>query len=146
MKEFHKKYSANDLYGLPKTCQEALDLALTCPKAKQTIQKTTNPATKVRFQHIQEAKVLGFEVDPYTNIDIAELLFSLEDLQHLRYHFEVFSVVSLFGLTTDEEDWVACLDVYLDTRDAQIAYEERARKTWQEQNQTSGACKPDDDS
>ncbi|KAM1093345.1 hypothetical protein ACFX2B_008355 [Malus domestica] len=37
MKEFHKKYSANDLYGLPKACQEALDLALTCPNAEQII-------------------------------------------------------------------------------------------------------------
>ncbi|KAM1891393.1 hypothetical protein ACFX14_034677 [Malus domestica] len=37
MKEFHKKYSANDLYGLPKACQEALDLALTCHNAEQII-------------------------------------------------------------------------------------------------------------
>ncbi|KAM1529735.1 hypothetical protein ACFX1Z_018907 [Malus domestica] len=34
MKEFHKTYSANDLYGLPKACQEALNLALTCPDAE----------------------------------------------------------------------------------------------------------------
>ncbi|KAM2983339.1 hypothetical protein FF2_009283 [Malus domestica] len=32
--QFHKKYSANDFYGLPKACQEALDLALTCPNAE----------------------------------------------------------------------------------------------------------------
>ncbi|KAM2352166.1 hypothetical protein ACFXTH_006879 [Malus domestica] len=37
MKEFHKKYSANDLYGLPKAYQETLDLALTCPNAEQII-------------------------------------------------------------------------------------------------------------
>ncbi|KAM1114306.1 hypothetical protein ACFX2B_046314 [Malus domestica] len=37
MKEFQKKYSANDLYGLPKVCQEALDLALTCPDSEQII-------------------------------------------------------------------------------------------------------------
>ncbi|KAM1195014.1 hypothetical protein ACFX2J_021567 [Malus domestica] len=49
MKEFHKKYSANDLYGLPKASQEALDMALTCPDAKQIIQKTTDPAMKARF-------------------------------------------------------------------------------------------------
>ncbi|KAM1513248.1 hypothetical protein ACFX1Z_024700 [Malus domestica] len=55
MKEFHKKYSANNLYGLPKACQEALDLALTCPDAEQIIQKTTNPTMKARFQHIREA-------------------------------------------------------------------------------------------
>ncbi|KAM2724731.1 hypothetical protein EV1_027519 [Malus domestica] len=134
IKEFHKKYSANDLYGLPKACQEALDLALTYPDAEQNIQKTTDPAMKARFQHIREAKVLGFKVDPYTNIDIVELLFSLEDLQHLRYHFEVFSAVSLFGLTIDEEDRVARLDAYLDIRDARITYEERARKTLQEKN------------
>ncbi|KAM1600636.1 hypothetical protein TB2_024418 [Malus domestica] len=128
MKEFHKKYSANDLYGLPKACQEALDLALTCPDAEQIIQKTTNPTMKARFQHIREAKVLDFEVDPYTNIDIAELIFSLEGLQHLRYHFEVFLAVSFFGLTANEKDRVARLNTYLDTRNAQIAYEERARK------------------
>ncbi|KAM1790486.1 hypothetical protein ACFX12_034542 [Malus domestica] len=34
MREFHKKFSANDLYGLPKACQKALDLALTCPDAE----------------------------------------------------------------------------------------------------------------
>ncbi|KAM2325981.1 hypothetical protein ACFX1X_025262 [Malus domestica] len=39
MKEFHKKYSAKDLYGLPKACQKALNLALTCPDAEQIIQK-----------------------------------------------------------------------------------------------------------
>ncbi|KAM1011807.1 hypothetical protein ACFX13_047872 [Malus domestica] len=146
MKEFHKKYSTNDLYGLPKVCQEALDLALTCPDAEQIIQKTTDPAMKARFQNIRKAKVLGFEVDPYMDIDIAELHFSLEDLQHIRYHFEVFSAVSLFGLTTDEKDRVARLDAYLDTRDARITYEERVRKTLQGQNQTPDASGPDDDS
>ncbi|KAM1480210.1 hypothetical protein ACFX2I_027381 [Malus domestica] len=80
MKEFHKKYSANDLNGLPKACQEVLDLALTCPDAEQIIKKTTDSAMKARFQHIREAKVHSFEVDPYTDIDIAELPFSLEDL------------------------------------------------------------------
>ncbi|KAM2855994.1 hypothetical protein PS2_000407 [Malus domestica] len=114
MKEFHKKYFANDLYGLPK--------------------------------HIREAKVLGFEADPYTDIDTAELPFSLKDLQHLRYHFEVFSAISLFGLTVDETERVARLDAYLDTRNARIAYEERARKIRQEQSPTPYACKPEDDS
>ncbi|KAB2620547.1 beta-glucosidase 24-like [Pyrus ussuriensis x Pyrus communis] len=136
MREFHKKYSANDLYGLPKACQEALDLALTCPDAEQIIQKTSDPAIKARFQHIREARVLGFEVNPYTDIDADELPFSLEDLQYLRYHFEVFSAVSLFGLTVDEEKRIARLDTYLDTRNAHIAYEERARVT-QDQNKSS---------
>ncbi|KAB2600207.1 hypothetical protein D8674_010478 [Pyrus ussuriensis x Pyrus communis] len=136
MREFHKKYSANDLYGLPKACQETLDLALTCPDAEQIIQKTSDPAIKARFQHIREARVLGFEVDPYTDIDTSELPFSLDDLQHLRYHFEVFSAVSLFGLTADEEKWIARLDTYLDTRNARIAYEERARIT-KDQHQSS---------
>ncbi|KAM0956066.1 hypothetical protein ACFX2A_024887 [Malus domestica] len=90
---------------------------------------------KTRFQYIREARVLGFEVDPYTNIDITELPFSLEDLQHLRYHFKVFLAVSLFGLTVDEKDRVTRLDTYLDTRDARISYEERARKTLYEQSQ-----------
>ncbi|KAM1473617.1 hypothetical protein ACFX2I_029728 [Malus domestica] len=83
MRKFHKKHSANDLYSLSKACQEALDLALTCPDVEQIIQKTTDPAMKAKFQYIREARVLGFEVDPYTNIDIAELHFSLEDLQYL---------------------------------------------------------------
>ncbi|KAM1693977.1 hypothetical protein ACFX13_033878 [Malus domestica] len=110
MHKFHKEHSANDLYGLPKACQEALDLALTCPDAEQIIQKTTDPAMKARFQHIREARVFGFEVDPYTNIDMAELHFSLEDLQYLRHHFEVFFTVSLFGLTAYKKDRVAQLD------------------------------------
>ncbi|KAM2605923.1 hypothetical protein TB2_034666 [Malus domestica] len=87
---------------------------------------------KARFQYIREAKVLNFKVDLYTDIDIAELPFPLEDLQHFRYHFEVFSAVSLFGLTVDEKDQVVRLDAYLDTMEAQISYEERARKTLQE--------------
>ncbi|KAM1325746.1 hypothetical protein PS2_046336 [Malus domestica] len=86
MKEFHKKYSANNLYGLPKACQEALDLALTYPDAGQIIQKTTDPTIKARFQHIQEARVLGFEVDPYTDIDTDEVPFSFKDLQHIRFN------------------------------------------------------------
>ena len=135
MREFHKKYSANDLYGLPKECQKALDLALTCPDAEQIIQKTTDPAMKARFQHIREARVLGFEVDPYTDIPIAELPFSLEDLQLLRYHFEVFSAVALFGLTAEEEKRVERLDAYLDTRNSRIAYEEQVRRSSQVQSE-----------
>ncbi|KAM1980620.1 hypothetical protein ACFX15_037213 [Malus domestica] len=34
MREFHKKHSANDLYGLRKACQDTIDLVvLTCPDA-----------------------------------------------------------------------------------------------------------------
>ncbi|KAM2325982.1 hypothetical protein ACFX1X_025263 [Malus domestica] len=46
----------------------------------------------------------------------------------------------------DEKEWMARLDVYLDTRNARIAYEERARTIRQEQNPTPDACTPDDDS
>ncbi|KAM2620250.1 hypothetical protein TB1_036299 [Malus domestica] len=127
MLEFHKKHSANDLYGLPKACQDTIDLVLTCPDAERIIQKTSDPGLKARFQHIREARVLGFEVDPYTDIDTADLPFSLEDLQYLRYHFEVFSVVSLFGLTADEIARVARLDAYLDTRDARLHYQEQVQ-------------------
>ena len=34
MREFHKTHSANDLYGLPKACQDTIDLVLTCPDAR----------------------------------------------------------------------------------------------------------------
>ncbi|KAM1757612.1 hypothetical protein ACFX11_006849 [Malus domestica] len=102
MREFHKKHSANDLYSLPKACQDTIDLILTCLDAERIVQKTLDPGLKARFQHIREARVLGFEVDPYTDIDAADLHFLMEDLQYLRYHFEVFSAVSLFGLTVDE--------------------------------------------
>ncbi|KAM1156997.1 hypothetical protein ACFX2B_027421 [Malus domestica] len=127
MREFHKKHSANDLYGLPKACQDTIDLVLTCLDAERIIQNTSDPGLKARFQHIREARVLGFEVDPYTDIDAADLPFSLEDLQYLRCHFEVFSGVSLFGLTTDKITRVARLNAYLDTRDACIMYQEQAR-------------------
>ncbi|KAM1035862.1 hypothetical protein ACFX2J_038872 [Malus domestica] len=127
MREFHKKHSANDLYGLPKACQDTIDLVLTCPDAERIIQKTSDPGLKARFQHIREARVLGFEVDPYTDINAADLPFSLEDLQYLRYHFEVFSAVSLFGLTTDEIARIARLDAYLDTRDARLHYQDQVQ-------------------
>ncbi|KAM1457004.1 hypothetical protein ACFX13_035085 [Malus domestica] len=127
MREFHKKHSPNDLYGLSKACQDTIDLVLTCPDTERIIQKTSDPGLKARFQHIREAHVLGFEVGPYTDIDAADFPFSIEDLQYLRYHFEVFSAVSLFGLTTDEIARVARLDAYLDTRDARIHYQEQAR-------------------
>ncbi|KAM0990514.1 hypothetical protein ACFX2C_009021 [Malus domestica] len=97
--------------------------------------KTTDLGMKARFQYIREARVLGFEVDPYTDIDVVDLPFSLQDLQYLRYHFEVFSAVSLFSLTAYEKERVAILDVYLDTRDARIAYQERTRKALQKQDQ-----------
>ncbi|KAM1452954.1 hypothetical protein ACFXTO_002628 [Malus domestica] len=127
MREFHKKNSANDLYGLSKACQDTIDLVLNCPDAERIIQKTSDLGLKARFQHIREARVLGFKVDPYTDIDAADLHFSMEDLQYLRYHFKVFSTVSLFGLTADEITRVARLDAYLDTRDARIMYQEQAR-------------------
>lgn len=62
---------------------------------------------KVRYQHIHEVGVLSFTVDPYTDIDTVELLFSLKDLQYLWYHFQVISAVSLFGPATDEIERVA---------------------------------------
>ncbi|KAM1405034.1 hypothetical protein ACFX2I_013463 [Malus domestica] len=127
MREFHKKHSANDLYGLPKACEDTIDLVLTCPDAERIIQNTSDLGLKARFQHIREARVLGFEVDPHTDIDAADLPFLLEDLQYLRYHFEVFLVISLFGLTVDEITPVARLDAYLETRDARIMYQEQAR-------------------
>ncbi|KAM2064635.1 hypothetical protein EV2_028544 [Malus domestica] len=127
MLEFHKKHSANDLYGLPKACQDTIDLVLTCPDAERIIQKTSDPGLKDRFQHIREARVLSFEVDLYTDIDAAYLPFSLEDLQYLRYHFEIFSAISLFSLMADEITQVARLDAYLDIRDARIMYQEQAR-------------------
>ncbi|KAM1262617.1 hypothetical protein ACFX2G_028338 [Malus domestica] len=49
MLEFHKKHSANDLYGLPKACQDTIDLVLTCPDAERIIQKTSDPGLKARF-------------------------------------------------------------------------------------------------
>ncbi|KAM1746425.1 hypothetical protein ACFX11_013056 [Malus domestica] len=146
IREFHKKHSTNDLYGLPKVCQETLDLALTCPDAEQIIQKTTDPVMKARFQHICKAWVIGFEVDPYTAINTVELPFSFEDLQYLQHHFEIFLVVSLFGLTVDEKSSVELLDAYLDIRDARIAYEERARKALQGHNPTPATNRLEDDS
>lgn len=107
MREFQKKHSVNDLYGLSKTCQEVPDLALTCPNAEQIIQNTMDPGIKAMFQHIRKAWVLGYEVDPHTNIDVANISFSHKDLQYLQYHFEFFSAVSLFDLTTDEKERMA---------------------------------------
>lgn len=98
---------------------------------------------KARFQYIREAQFLGFEVDPYTDIYGADLLFSLADLQYLPYHFEVFSTVSFFGLTIDEKEHVARLDAYLVTRDACIAYQERTRKALQVQDQVLTSSEPE---
>ncbi|KAM2112170.1 hypothetical protein ACFX1R_014720 [Malus domestica] len=132
MQEFHKKYSANDLYDLPRAWQDTLDLVLACPDAECIIQKTSDPRMKARYQHIHKAQVLGCTVDPYTDIDIAELPFSLKDLQYLRYHFEA---VSIFGFTIDEMERVAWPDAYLDTRDAHITYQEETRKASHKQCQ-----------
>ncbi|KAM1677872.1 hypothetical protein ACFXTN_034653 [Malus domestica] len=52
MREFHKKHSVNDLYGLPKAYQDTINLVLTCPDAERIIQKTSDPGLKARFQHI----------------------------------------------------------------------------------------------
>ncbi|KAM1733568.1 hypothetical protein ACFX14_018966 [Malus domestica] len=80
IQKLHKKHSANDLYGLQKACQESLDLALTCPDVEHIIQKWSDLGMKTRFQHIGKARVLGFEVGPDTDIDIANLPFSFEDV------------------------------------------------------------------
>ncbi|KAB2600687.1 hypothetical protein D8674_038418 [Pyrus ussuriensis x Pyrus communis] len=52
MQEFHKKYSANDLYSLRRAYQDILDLVLACPDAECIIQKTLDPRIKARYQHI----------------------------------------------------------------------------------------------
>ncbi|KAM1052889.1 hypothetical protein ACFX2J_000464 [Malus domestica] len=100
---------------------------------------------KAKFQHIRKAQVLRFEVDPYTNIDASELPFSREDLQYLRYHFEVFSAVSLFGLITDEKERIARLDAYLDMKDARIACQEQTHMTSQDQNPVPTSSEPEVD-
>lgn len=96
-----------------------------------------------KIPHISEASVLGFDVDPYVDLDHADLSFSLDDLQYLRYHFEVFSTVLVFGLTTEEMVCVKRLDAYLDTRDARIAYEEGTSKALQTQDQASTLLETD---
>lgn len=81
MIEFYKKYSAHDLYGFPKECQDCIDLALTSPTAEEAMtQKNFDLAILSKFQHIHEAKVLGFVVEPYVNINIKKLSFSLDDI------------------------------------------------------------------
>ena len=134
-----------DLYGLQKVCQKALDLVLTCPDAKLIIQTTTDSGMKARFQHIRDALVLGFEVDTYTDINTADFPFSLDDLQYLWYHFEVFLAVTLFGLTANEKESLVLLDAYLNTRDVRIAYQEQTRKALQEQNQVPMSSEPEVD-
>lgn len=84
---------------------------------------------KARFQHIGEASVLDFDVNPYTDLD--PTTFYLDNLQYLQHYFELFSAVSLFGLTAEEIECVKRLDAYLDARDAHIAYQERTRKALQ---------------
>ncbi|KAM1794527.1 hypothetical protein ACFX11_034992 [Malus domestica] len=88
MREFHKKHSTNDLSGLPKACQDTIDLVLTCPDAERIIQKTLDPGLKARFQHIRETRVLGFRIDPYADIDATDLHFSMEDLQDTRIMYQ----------------------------------------------------------
>ena len=110
---------------------------------ERIIQKNSDLGLKARFQHIREARVLGFTVDPFTDINPSELPFSLEDLQYLRYHFEVFSVVSLFGLTADEIRQVERLDAYLDIRDARIAFQERTQATSQVPDPTPVSKNPE---
>lgn len=127
MLEFHKIYYAINLYNLLKACQESFDLALTGPDAEQIIHKWSNLGMNARFEHIREAS-LGFDVDLCTDLDIVDLLFSLDDLQYLRYHFEVFSTEFGFGLTMEEMVRVKRLDVYLDTQDTRISYSEGTRK------------------
>lgn len=57
---------------------------------------------KAMFQYIREAKILGFEVDLYVDIDLTKLPFSMDDLRCIHGRFQVFSVVSLFGLMEAE--------------------------------------------
>lgn len=97
---------------------------------------------KTRFQHIHEASVLGFDVDPYIDVVPADLSFSLDDLQYLLHHFEIFSTVSLFGLTVEENERVTRLDAYLNTRDTSIAYQEMTYKALQTQHQVSALLEP----
>lgn len=131
MKEFHKKYSTNDLYDLPRAYQESIDLALTSLDAEQIIQKWSNLGMKARFQHIRKASVLDFNMDLYTDLNPTDFPFSLDELQYLWHHFEVFSAVSLFGLMIKEMERVTRLDAYLDIRNAHIAYQEQTRKALQ---------------
>ncbi|KAM0976219.1 hypothetical protein ACFX2C_019159 [Malus domestica] len=48
MREFHKKHSANDLYGLPKACQDIIDLVLTCPDAERGVSWYNSDGSRCR--------------------------------------------------------------------------------------------------
>lgn len=65
-------------------------------------QSESNLALKAMFQYIREAKILGFEVDSYVDIDLTKLPFSLDDLWYIPGRFQVFSIVSLFNLIEAE--------------------------------------------
>ncbi|KAB2626090.1 UDP-glycosyltransferase 76F1-like [Pyrus ussuriensis x Pyrus communis] len=53
----------------------------------------------------------------------------------------VFSAMSLFSLTVDEKERVAQLNIYLDTRDARIAYQVHARKVSQGRSRSPTSSK-----
>lgn len=51
---------------------------------KHIIQRLSDLAMKVRFKHIRKSDVLGFEVEPYFDIDLAKLPFSLDNMRYLH--------------------------------------------------------------
>ncbi|KAM0989207.1 hypothetical protein ACFX2A_013291 [Malus domestica] len=118
MWELHKKYLSNDLYSLPKACQESLDLALTRPNTKQIIQKWFDLGMKARFQHIHETNVLDFNMDLYTDMDPANYYF-------LEMICNICDIILRFSLSCH---------YYLDTQDACITHQELTHKALETQD------------
>lgn len=77
---------------------------------------------KARFKHIHKAGVLGFEVEPYSDIDIAELPFSLDDMRYLCGHFRYLWLSLCLALLKRRMHMSITYIVYLDTRKARIFF------------------------
>ncbi|KAB2635502.1 plasma membrane ATPase 1-like [Pyrus ussuriensis x Pyrus communis] len=108
MQEFHKKHSANDLYELPKACQEAIDLALTCPDQvpdevkDDQVENTPKHDTTLDNPEDDDQDPMASKDDKLkADIDVLFPYSSSVNLQHLKplyvtVHIESFPIFKIF--------------------------------------------------
>ncbi|CAL8095915.1 unnamed protein product [Prunus armeniaca] len=133
--EFHKDYSAIDLYGMTPENREIVELALKYAKAERLlITSVSNSAIKAVYQAHGEVRARGMPgYRPEQGGLGPKAPFSGSNLEYLYRYFTVTPADTIFGLTIEERAWVSHLDDYLAARDALA----KARQALEEEVETS---------
>ena len=128
MREFHKRYSTNDLYGIPKECQKSIDLAFNKSSCQTDHSKTVRSGYESEVPTYSGSWRFGFWSRTIFRHWSSRVTIFFGRYAVFMLSFQVFLAVFLFNLTKEENARVNHLHVYLDTRKARIIFQRQPYK------------------